>query len=168
VIARYHPVLVILHWLLAALILFSLAMGMLSLARIPNDVPLKLFALRGHMVAGMLILALTLVRLAVIAFTSRPPTPSLASRLGHASLYVAVILMAASGIALAVQAGLPDVVFGERGALPASFSAFVPRAVHGVLAWILLILIAGHVLAALYHQVVRRDNLMRRMGFGRP
>lgn len=164
---RYHPVLVLLHWLLAALVLFSLGMGMLSLTAIPNASPEKLFALRGHMVAGIAIGSLTVLRLAVMALSAKPQPVSTASRIGHLSLYGAVLVMAASGFALALQAGLPDIVFGGKGTLPASFAAFTPRAVHGVLAWILLILIAGHVLAALYHQLVRRDHLFSRMAFGR-
>jgi cytochrome b561 len=167
VTTRYHPVLVILHWLLALLVFFSLGMGMLSLTTIPNASPDKLFALRGHMVAGVAIGVLTLLRLAVRALTAKPQPVSKASRVGHFTLYGVVLLMAASGFALALQAGLPDIVFGGKGTLPESFAAFTPRAVHGVLAWILLILIAGHVLAALYHQLVRRDHLFSRMAFGR-
>lgn len=161
-IVRYHRAVIVLHWLLAALVMFSLGMGMLSLTGIPNASPDKLFALRGHMVAGVAILVLTLVRLAVVVRTERPPAVSLASRAGHFSLYAAVVLMAASGIALAVQAGIPAAVFGG-GALPASFDAYAPRAAHGVLAWVLLGLIAVHILAALYHQLVLRDDILRRM-----
>jgi cytochrome b561 len=168
VIARYHPVVVALHWLLAALVLFSLGMGMLSLKEISNASPDKLFALRGHMVAGVAIGLLTVLRLVVLLLTKKPAPLGAASRIGHVSLYAAVLLMAASGFALALQAGLPDIVFGGKGALPESFAAYLPRAAHGVLAWILLLLIAVHVLAALYHQLVRRDGLMRRMAFGRP
>jgi cytochrome b561 len=167
VTARYHPALVTLHWLLAALILFSLGMGMLSLREIPNASPDKLFALRGHMVAGAAIGLLTLLRLAVLAFTARPQPMSTAGRIGHFSLYAAVLLMAASGFALALQAGLPDIVFGGKGVLPESFAGFTPRAVHGALARVLLALIAVHVLAALYHQLIRRDHLFARMAFGR-
>src|SRR5690606_40316018 len=79
----------------------------------------------------------------------------------------ALPILAASGIALAVQAGLPDIVFGGVGALPESFAPFAPRAVHGALAWVLLALIAIHIVAALYHQLVRRDALRseeRRVG----
>ncbi len=69
---RYHPALVALHWLAAALILFSLAMGTLSLEKMPNSSPDKLFALRGHVVAGFAIFVLMLVRLAVRLSTPRP------------------------------------------------------------------------------------------------
>lgn len=78
---RYHPVLVALHWLLAALILFSLAMGSLSLEEIPNDSPAKLFALRGHMTAGVLILVLMAVRLLMRLTTAHPRAASTGSAL---------------------------------------------------------------------------------------
>ena len=172
---RYPRALVVLHLLLAALILFSLAMGMLSLASIPNGSPDKLFALRGHMVAGIAILLLMLVRLAVRLASPRPAPArtgiALADALAplvHSAFYLVVVLMALSGIALAVQAGLPAIVFGGSGApLPETFAGFAPRAVHGVLSRILLLLVALHVLGALYHQLVRRDRLLARMGLGK-
>ena len=169
---RYHPALVALHWLLALLIVFSLAMGTLSLKEIPNASPDKLFALRGHMVLGVAILVLMVVRFAVRMGTPRPALPGQgflnhAAPLAHYGLYALVILMAASGVALALQAGLPEIVFRGAGSLPESFSAFTPRRVHGLLARLLLALIALHVLAALYHQFVRRDGLLRRLSFGK-
>ena len=47
------------------------------------------------------------------------------------------------------------------------FSELIPRAAHGIMSRILLVLLAGHVGAALWHQVVRRDHLLARMGLGR-
>jgi cytochrome b561 len=83
-------------------------------------------------------------------------------------LYLLLLLMAASGIATAVQAGLPGIVFGGSGALlPESFGIYRPRVAHGVIAKLLLALAVLHVLAALYHQFVRKDNLLSRMWFGR-
>ncbi len=173
--ARYHPLLVVLHWLLAVLIILALAGGMLQLQHIPNSSPDKIGALRGHMIMGVVILALTLVRMAVRFLTRRPAPAStgrpLLDRVGrgvHFLLYALVVLMAASGFAMAFQAGLPDIVFGGSGApLPASFAELAPRAVHGVIAALLVGLIALHALAAIWHQLVLRDGLLARMGFGR-
>jgi cytochrome b561 len=171
---RYHPALVLLHWLLAVLVLFSLAMGLVWLSRMPNDAPLKIFALRGHMAAGIAILALMVVRFAVRLGTRRPPRATTGNRVldrlslfVHYLMYALVALMAISGIELALLAGLPDIVFGGSGApLPATFTQYPPRVAHGIVAWLLLTVIALHIMAALYHQFVRRDRLLGRMAFG--
>ena len=174
-VSRYHPALVALHWLLAALIAFSLVMGFFVLARMPNSSPDKLFALRGHMIAGIAILVLMLARFAVRLGTRRPPPvttgyafPDRLAPLMHYALYGVVVLMAASGIGLALQAGLPDIVFRGSGVpLPESFAGFRPRKAHGFLAWLLLALVGLHVAAAGFHQLVRRDGLLSRMRFAR-
>ena len=72
-----------------------------------------------------------------------------------------------SGVAMSVLSGLPAIVFQGVGSLPADFNALPPRAVHGIVAKLLMLLIALHIVAALYHQFVRRDGLLSRMGFGR-
>lgn len=172
---RYHPMLVTLHWLLALIILFALGMGMFSLKEIANSSPDKVFALRGHMIAGILILAFTLVRLVVRITTSRPAPATTGNAfldriatITHYALYALVILMGASGIAMSVQAGLPAIVFGgSRAALPETFAIYTPRLAHGLIAKLLLALAALHILAALYHHFVLKDGLLSRMGFGR-
>lgn len=172
---KYHPLLVTLHWMLAIMVLIALFMGSQFLAPTPNSDPEKLNGLFGHMIAGMLILVLMLVRL-VIRFTTQKPAAAdtgnsllnLAGKLAHWALYIVVIGMAASGLALANMAGLPDIVFfGSGETLPADFNAFGPRAAHGILAKILFALIILHVLAALYHQFFLKDNLFGRMWFGK-
>lgn len=173
--SRYHPALVSLHWLLAFLIVFSLAAGTFSLKEIPNSSPDKVFALRGHMVVGILILVLMIVRFVMRFRTSRPQPATTGSAfldriavITHYGLYLLVILMAASGIATSAQAGLPAIVFGGSGApLPESFAVFTPRVAHGVISRLLLVLGALHVLAALYHQFIRGDRLLSRMWFGK-
>ena len=73
-----------------------------------------------------------------------------------------------TGYATALLAGLPAIVFGGSGEpLPADFAAYPSWIVHVALAVLLVGLIALHVLAALYHQFVRKDRLFWRMLFGR-
>jgi cytochrome b561 len=129
-VTRYHPALVALHWALAALIVAALALGALVMVRIPNGDPAKIAALRSHMEGGALILALMLARLAVRARTAHPAPASAGHPLldwlawgSHRMLYVLVLGMAASGGAVALEAGLLDVVFAGRGALPADFGS---------------------------------------------
>ncbi len=171
---RYHPILVSLHWLLAAMILGGLIMGANVLAETANDDPFKIISLRMHMSMGIAILVLMLLRLATRLFTAGPPEADIGNaflnRLGgwmHWALYLAVVAMCVSGLATANMAGLPAIVFGgAETPLPADFSDLPPRAAHGIIATVLWLLILGHAGAAMFHQFIRRDNLLSRMWFG--
>ena len=171
---RYHPLLVALHWLLAAMILGGLVAGTFILNATPNSDPFKLISLGMHMSLGMAIGVLMLVRLAVRVFTRKPPHATtgnaLLDKLGvltHWAFYIVVLAMVASGLAIANMAGLPAIVFGGSGAsLPEDFSAFAPRKAHGALATLLMLLVLLHVAAGLWHQYGRKDHIFRRMWFG--
>ena len=171
---RYHPLLAALHWLLAFFLIALLAGGTLSLKTVPNASAEKLNLLRMHMVMGGSILALMLLRLVARLATEHPPAAStgnaLLDRLApwvHWVLYGLVFVMAGSGIAMAALAGLPDIVFSGAGQLPVDFSAYPQRAVHGIVAKLLMLTIALHAAAALYHHFIKRDGLLSRMWFGR-
>jgi cytochrome b561 len=51
--------------------------------------------------------------------------------------------------------------------LPPGFLIYPTRVAHGYIAALLVGFIVLHVLAALYHQFVRQDGLLRRTLFGR-
>lgn len=172
---RYHPVLVALHWLLALMILVALIIGGPSLADMANDDPDKMFGLTGHMIFGLTIGALMLVRLGMRAFSTKPPHAdagnamlNLGAQAAHWGLYLLVLAMVGSGIGIAVSADLFAIVFGGSGAaLPEDFGIYAPRIAHGVIATLLLVLIGLHVVGWAYHQFVLRDGLLRRMWFGK-
>ena len=171
---RYHPALVVFHWLVAALIVALLAMGFLALARMPGTDPQKITILRAHMAGGMLVLALMVVRVGMRWRTARPAQARSGSALldggavlMHWGFYVVVPLMAVSGFVTARLAGRPEIVFGGSGApLPASFAGYPSFRAHALLAIVLAAMVAVHGIAALYHQFVRRDALLGRMALG--
>lgn len=174
-VTRHHPLLVALHWLLAFLIIATLVGGFLVIAPMANTDPEKKRVLMFHMSFGMSIAALMLVRLVIRLVSARPAE----SATGHAALdglvpfahyafYLLVVLMAGSGLATAILAGLNRSVFQGTGEpLPADFEAYPTFALHSTLALLLAALVVVHVLATAYHQVVKRDRLLRRMWFGR-
>ncbi len=173
-VSRYHPLLVLLHWLLAFLIIGTLFFGAAILAHTPNANPAKIEMLQKHMGAGAAVLVLMLVRLLVRSRTAHPPGASAGNpwldRLAWAShrlLYVAVLGQAASGALMALQTRLPQIVYAGLGSLPADFWAFPVRYLHYGFARLLIALVALHVAGALYHTFVIRDRLLRRMGLGR-
>jgi cytochrome b561 len=173
-VTRYHPLLVLLHWLLAFLIMGALFFGATVLARTSNANPAKVEMLQKHMGAGVAILVLVLVRLLVRSRTEHPPSASAGNSwldrlawVSHRFLYVAVLGQAGSGLVMALQTRLPQVLFGHQGGLPEDFWAFPIRYVHYGFSRLLMALIAAHVLGAVYHTFILRDRLLRRMGFGR-
>lgn len=174
-VSRYHGVLVALHWLLGLMIIVGLVMGILVVEQTPNADPAKVDILRNHMVNGMLIGVLMVLRLIVRVRTAHPPhaTTGMAwadaiAPWTHWALYLLAFVMVASGFAMSFMAGLPGIVFEGNGqALPESFDVYWPRAVHGIAAKLLIALVVLHVVAALYHQFVKGDGLFRRMWFGR-
>ena len=70
-------------------------------------------------------------------------------------------------VPLAAAAGWAIVFGGSGKPLPTTFNGSCMRLVHAVAAKLLMALIVLHVAAALWHHAVRRDGLLRRMGFGR-
>jgi cytochrome b561 len=173
-VSRYHPLLVALHWILAFLIIGALYFGAVKLAHMSNDAPEKLHGLQVHMTAGLVILALMLARLAVRGATARPPRAETGSafldrlaKISHATFYPAVLGMGLMGLLMALQAGLFGIVFGGHGALPPSLWVYWPRWGHYLISRFLMILIGLHVCGALYHVLVLRDGLLRRMFFGK-
>ncbi len=171
---RYHPALVGLHWLLALLIVMALIAGNVLLEAVPNSDPGKIAGLRNHMGLGITIGVLMLVRLGLRLLTGKPPHADTGSRLlnvagrsAHWGLYLLVILMVASGLGIALSAGLPGIVTGSGAALPEDFSTYPPRAVHGLVSVLLMLLIAAHVAGWAYHALFVKDRLLSRMWFGK-
>ncbi|HCH22781.1 MAG TPA: cytochrome B [Oceanospirillaceae bacterium] len=170
---QYNRFAVVLHWLSAVLVMLLLFAGSQMLAPIDNSDPLKLGALQGHGALGILVGVLTLIRLINIKMRGQPanisPAGSLmarASSLAHKLLYVLILAVAGSGVAMAVAVDLPAVIAGQA-MLPESFQHLGARTAHGILTKLLALTILGHIAAALYHHFILKDGLLRRMRFKR-
>ena len=169
--SRYQPVLVALHWLLALMIIGLLCLGFFVLADMPNTDPKKLDILVWHMSGGMFVLVLMILRVIIRLRSARPATARTGSpvldrlaSIAHASLYVIVFLMIATGW---TTGWLISGVFQPNGGpLPDNFAVFPTFQAHAALATLLAILIAAHIAAALYHQFVLKDGLFSRVWFG--
>ena len=82
---------------------------------------------------------------------------------------IAAMVMGICGLVVCpLILSVPAIVFGGAGLpLPETFALYPPRAVHGWIAKALLLVIAFHLIGALYHQFIRKDRLLSRMWFGR-
>jgi len=168
----YGAVAISIHWLTAAAILGVLGTG-LSLDRVGEEA--ETGVLRVHVVFGITAFALTILRIVWWLFADRrppeaPDQPRWQAAVAwgvHRLLYLAILIMGASGIAMIALSGAGDILFGGAQRPLPNFFDYAPRGPHGLVAWLLMALVALHAGAALYHQFVLRDRLLARMGVGR-
>ena len=170
---RYGTVAIAIHWITALAILGMLISG---LAAANNaDPATELTLLRGHAIMGSLIGVLTLLRIVWrMGFDRRPADPAgmsrgqlLAAHVVHYGLYAVILVLVSSGIATIVLSGAGVQLLGTAPLPLPDFTLAPPFTVHGLLARGLIALLIGHIGAALWHQFVRRDHLLARMGLGR-
>ena len=169
---HYTPLAKGLHWLMALM-----SFGLLALGFYMSDLPLspeKLQLYSWHKWAGVTIFVLVWLRLAW-RITHRPPAlpdgmpvhMQWAAHAGHFLLYALMIAIPLSGWLMSSAKGVQTVWFGV---LPLPDLLAKDKAlghllaeVHEALNMGLLLLIAGHAAAALFHHVVHKDDTLRRM-----
>jgi cytochrome b561 len=168
---RYDTLTQAIHWLSLAAVAAALATGW-SLEDMPRGT-LKLAAINLHASFGVLILALTVVRLAWQIVTPAPEPPPgqpmlrIAAKAMHLALYALLVLVPLSGLLMMAAKGRSVEVFG--------FFVFPPlvtpdpawghmlEEVHETLPNLMLLLVGLHAAAAVFHQAVLGDGTLSRM-----
>jgi cytochrome b561 len=171
-VQRYTGVAITLHWLIAVAILctFLLAHYMTGLQLSP--IKLKLYSY--HKWIGVTIFLLVLVRLAW-RFSHRPPPLSIsmprwqrsAAAMAHILLYLLTIAIPVSGWLMSSASGFQVVYLGQVP-IPDLLAknkelADQLKELHESLNWLMLIVVALHVAAALKHHIFDRDDVLQRM-----
>nr|WP_209282582.1 cytochrome b [Brevundimonas alba] len=169
---RYSTVSLILHWLIAALVL---AQVLLISAHEATDGPLSREFVTIHKSVGLSLLLLTLFRIGWRVANPAIPLPAetprwqkLAARATHVGFYVMLLAMPLLGWAASSAAGREIVWFGlfDWPLLPVGGGRDVARDLmdlHEDGAKILYVLIFLHVVGALKHHFIDRDNVLHRM-----
>lgn len=165
----------VLHWLVAAILVGQFALGWLMPEVRRGMEPGS--AMHVHISIGIVVLALIVVRFfwrlthRVPAETELPRWQRNGSVAVHWLLYMLVFVTTLSGWFYASARGWSLTFFGllPLPALVAQGSS-TGRAIgeiHESIVWVLLAVIAIHLLAALMHAFVYRDRVMQRMLFRR-
>jgi cytochrome b561 len=166
---KYHPALVALHWAIALLIFANVVLGGASEdgGTGPGGIPIINF----HMSLGITILVLMFARLVVRLKTKHPSWADTGNaflnkigELTHWALYILAIGMPLTGILLARDNDELRLLFGSAAGLVPSIGL---GRIHGLIWALLLLLILLHFGAAMFHQFFIKDNLLKRMTFGK-
>ena len=168
---RYNATARLFHWTIALLIAGMFLTDWMRGAAERGSSG-RVWWLSAHESLGLLVLILSIVRLGWRLAHPAPavrgsPVVSTAAAAGHVLLYLATLGLPLAGICRAMSGGGDVVFFGlvipsmtGRNSLLSTITHFV----HGGLVMnLLLALIAGHVIAALWHQFLRKDGTLQRM-----
>jgi len=167
---RFSTVTITLHWMIVLVVLSETLIGVGILHFWPNTA-VKIEPLTAHLILGFALLALVTAQI-VVRFVSKRPQPAssgsrfldLVAKLTHALLYLLTLLVAASGVLVAVRSHTLGLLVGQPVSTPMEFEPFVHAAIFALFG----MLVGLHVLGAFYHQFVLKDRLWSRMGYGRP
>jgi cytochrome b561 len=168
----YSVPLRILHWL-TALAVFILIPVAVAMNKLP-DGAFKNGLYEVHKSVGIIAFVLVVLRIVVrLSGGAPPPDPTLsafqrtASAIVHGLIYLILLAMPVLGYAATNMCCKPVNFFwiwpvpinleGSEGTVKAIFSA------HEFLGWSLVVLVTIHIAAALYHHLVLRDGVLRRM-----
>lgn len=178
---RYGTVAILLHWTIAAAIVTQLAIGlwMVRAIHLAGWQAAAFQAYQWHKSLGLMILALSLLRLCWRLANSPPPLPTtmtklqrMAAKSMHALFYVLMLGTPVVGwlMVSASPLGLPTMVFGLfewphiawvaglGGGVEAAF-----KTAHRSMGYALMGLLTLHVAAALKHHLADRDDVLARM-----
>jgi cytochrome b561 len=168
---RYGIVSQLFHWIIVVLVITQFV-----LANLADSAPTmkKLALLNWHKWSGMTILMLTVLRIIWRFANVVPDMPATtaswqhrAARLSHTLLYVLLVAMPLSGWLMSSARNFPVSWFGLFtfpdlvGPDRALYEVF--HETHEILAATLLVTAVIHLLAALKHHFIDRDNVLRRM-----
>jgi cytochrome b561 len=165
----------VLHWLMAAMILAMLFIGIGMVASVSERYEL-LVAI--HRPLGIAILAVVVIRFLNRLFNPPPPLPDamppvmrLAAKASHILLYALMFVMPLVGWGMLSAARYPIVLFGSLQLppiLPHDLALYAwLRPLHTDLAYLLFATFLAHLGAALFHGLIRRDGVLASMASGR-
>jgi cytochrome b561 len=160
-----------LHWIIAICVIAGLTLGLL------NDALEDVFpsAMVIHMSLGLTVLALTIVRIFWRLGHRPPPMPDempgwekMLAHVTHIAFYALLLILPLSGWLMSSPGKFPISWFGiaEIPKFPVTKEdpiAGLAHEGHEVLGFVMLGLAVIHILTALRHHFVLKDNVLRRM-----
>jgi cytochrome b561 len=168
---RYTSTAIGLHWLIAALIGVALVMGWVMTDMAITPLKLKLY--NWHKWVGVTVLWLAAVRILwrvthrAPAMVAMPAWQRIAAHALHGVLYLLMLAQPLSGWIFSNASGYP-IVYLRLLPLPNLVEKNKQLAdqwheIHETLGWLLVAVLVVHLLAALKHHLIDKDDTLRRM-----
>ena len=157
------------HWITFLILIVQIPLGFILVRIEFSDLRITIENL--HVVAGITVFYVTLIRLIFKFFSQSPKLlpnafvgQKLIAKLNHVALYVALLTITTSGILKKLFNGEKLNFFFFKLKINDNFDlADQFYTVHIVSNYTLIILISLHILAVLFHQIFLKENILKRM-----
>lgn len=166
---QYGSIAKFFHWLVFLLVLTLILVGFFW----ENTGTIKGTVINTHKLVGLVTLLIVIMRVLWMLSNPKPTIPNakrwekIVEHSAHGLIYLALFGMPLSGWLLATAAGKPPHLKGQTFPMPGITAnkalAGVAANIHLVLAWVLISLVSLHILAALKHHIIDKDNVLKRM-----
>jgi len=155
------------HWLTAVLILALFPMGKYMSGLEPED---KMNLIKIHAILGIVIFILTIIRTYFFFKKPRPEDLKTGSKFNdklavwiHNIFYLLLFGIAISGLATMIIGGYGEALKSGNLELIKSHDEIGPLAPHGLMATIMMILLAMHVIGFIKHFILKKENTLKRI-----
>lgn len=169
---KYGSVSKFFHWLIFIFFIIQIIVA-LSMGNVPKSVQSYFYTF--HKSLGLLILLAAFLFIVWNLSNLKPQWPGtmpkwerISARTIHLALYTLILLMPISGWLMSTAAGHPPNFFWlvqipMPGIVKNKALAQIVSNIHSLLAWILCTLVGIHILAALKHHFITKDNILTRI-----
>ncbi len=168
---RYGLVTRMFHWSMAAILLWQFSGIVINRLFGRSALTDLLNSTHGELGAAILLLAALRALWGFLNLKNRPKHENgflgTAARIGHISLYILMLFIPAVAFLRAFGSEWGLALFGfeivQRNTENIGWMVAPANLLHGVFAWTLLAMIAGHIAMALIHRFVWKDDVINRM-----
>ena len=164
---KYSKGTIAIHWITTLLILILFPLGKYMEGLQPEE---KMGLIKIHVILGVLVLILTIVRSWLFFKKKRPNDLKTASKFNdklaiwiHNIFYFILFAIAFSGTATMILGGYGDALQSNNFELIKESAHIAPLKPHGIMAMIMMLLLVMHVIGVIKHYILTKENTLKRI-----
>lgn len=164
---KYSKGTMVSHWVTAILILTLFPLGK-YMEGLPNSEKIGLIKI--HAFLGIIVFGFTIIRTYFFFKSKRPDHIKTGSKFNdrlaiwiHNSFYFLLFAISVSGIATLIVGGYGEALQSNNFELIKSPEEITPLKGHGIIAALMMILFALHVIGVIKHYVITKENTLKRI-----